>query len=192
MKLGSTYKIKPCTCGCEHPVLRQDTGVYGRPMPGGYILCGQCGRRTHKHETVQKCILAWISSFQNEFYNEFALETQVLKCLCGQACALHGAWLPVPCTEIAKKLNRSVYAVRKAMKRLVEQGYAVKACYTPDFEDVPRPIHGFMATEKSHHTQVYEDEVYKEAQIRLNVYQIPIQSTLKTELPLVRRYLRDI
>ena len=192
MKLGSTYKIKPCTCGCEHPVLRQDTDINGKPAPGGYILCGKCGRRTRKHEKVQKCILAWISSFDNEFFNEFSLETKILRILCKQRCFLHGSWYPLPCTLIAQELGEKVYRVRKAMHNLVEQGYAEKRCYTPAFEDVPRPIHGWQATEKAHTTQVYEDAAYAEAVARENCFQIPRKQTLKELIPHPRRYLHDI
>lgn len=191
MKLNAFYRIKPCICGCEHPVLRQDTGVDGKPMPGGYILCGSCGRRTRKHDTVQKCIIAWISSFQNEFFYELALETQILRILCEHKCFIHGSWHPVPCTFIAQKLNKSLYSVRKAMHNLVDEGYAQKHWYVPSGDEVCPPVCGYIITEKAYGTQTYEDAVYKEAQAREKCFNIPKDQTIRTLIRSPRRYLRD-
>lgn len=191
MKLGSTYKIKPCTCGCEHPVLRQDTGVDGKVMPGGYILCGKCGRRTRKHETVQKCILAWISAFQTEFFNEFALETQILRVLCKQRCFINGSWCPVPCTVIAKEINKPVAAVRKAMRNLVADGYAQKHWYVVPSDEPHPPVWGYIITEKAYLSQAYEDAAYREAQAREKCFNIPKDQTIRTLIPSPRRYMRD-
>lgn len=191
MRLQPKWTVNNCTCGCEHPVLRQDSGIHGTPMPGGYILCGKCGRRTRKHHSIKNASIAWNSNFKTEIYNEFSLETQILKILCKQRCFLHGSWYPVPCTLIAKELGKSVYAVRNAMHTLVDQGYAAKSCYTLESEDVRRPVHGWVATEKAKLTQVYEDAAYREAEARESCFHIPKKETLNTLIPNPRRHLRD-
>lgn len=191
MKLEPKFTINQCACGNPYIVIAHDCGIHGTPVPGVYLMCRDCGRRTRKHSRIRKAAVAWNAGHDTEIYNQFSLETKILEKLCRQRCFLHGSWYPIPCTVLAQELKTPVRQVRKAMHNLVDAGYAQKYCYCPAFEDVPRPIHGWIATEKAHTTQVYEDAAYTEAEARESCFQIPKKSTLKELLHIMRRYYRD-
>ena len=58
--------------------------------------------------------------------NVYEYLDEVLYSLCQHDCNIMECWVPYSCTAISAQLGISVYAARKCMRKLVENGLAVR------------------------------------------------------------------
>ena len=93
------------------------------------------------------------------------LESKVLADLCGHCVGIMDGWVPYPARLIAKHLNITLYATRKALKRLKELGLVESISMVLDSEECSLPYHGFTVTKKAKKTLEYKNEAWKEAAI---------------------------
>ena len=76
----------------------------------------------------------------------------------------YGCWLPVSCGYCATCTNIPLHKVRKAMRTLIELGYACKTHYSDYDDNSLRPIYtrGYGLTEKARETEIHKRAREKE------------------------------
>lgn len=93
--------------------------------------------------------------------NPQKVKIKVFAALCGSRCDFMYGWVPCPCTYISRRLKISLYKCRKAMKKLVEEGLAIRES-VPSCNDTYFPVNGFAVTEKGLQSGIYKYKLKQE------------------------------
>lgn len=101
------------------------------------------------------------------------VKIKVFSVLCGSCTDFMYGWVPCPCTYISWKLKISLYKCRKAMKKLVEEGIAIResvpSCSVYG-NDTYFPVNGFLVTEKGRQTGIYKYKLKQEERYLREAY----------------------
>ena len=99
---------------------------------------------------------------------------EVLYCLCDHCVNIMDGWVPYPSTAMAKRLNLSLYKIRKELKSLKDQGLVVADRYCEVTDEGTVLINGYTITEKAKQTEEYKKAYEEERLICLDVFGVDI------------------
>ena len=92
---------------------------------------------------------------------------QILYALCRHCVGIMDGWRPFPAWAVAQQADVSLYAARKELKRLKQEGVIDTICEKPSADDCEfaLPYHGWTITRKAYDTEEYIAAANKEAEI---------------------------
>ena len=102
--------------------------------------------------------------------NVYEYLDEVLYSLCQHDCNIMECWVPYSCTAISAQLGISVYAARKCMRKLVENGLAVRDSMILDSEESYLPVVGFCLADNGRTTEAYKRASKEEAKYCAEIF----------------------
>ena len=92
---------------------------------------------------------------------------QILYALCRHCVGIMDGWRPFPAWAVAQQAGVSLYAARKELRRLKQEGIVYTISEKPSVDDCECvvPYHGWTITRKAYDTEEYIAAANKEAEI---------------------------
>ena len=92
---------------------------------------------------------------------------KILYALCWHCVGIMDGWRPYPARAVAQQAGVSLYAARKELRRLKQEGFVDTICEKPSANDCENmlPYHGWTITPKAYDTEEYVAAANKEAAI---------------------------
>lgn len=92
---------------------------------------------------------------------------QILYALCRHCVGIMDGWRPFPAWAVAQQAGVSLYAARKELRRLKQEGIVDTISEKPSADDCECvvPYHGWTITRKAYDTEEYIAAANKEAEI---------------------------
>ncbi len=102
-------------------------------------------------------------------------KSKIFSILCNHSCNIMDGWIPLPSTVIHTQIpSITLYAVRKHLKALKQEGFIDSDLYVEQGEEHPILVRGYIVTEKGKDTEEYRTAWEVERRICKECFDIDI------------------